>query len=232
VNLAESGLQPDPLEIAARELAELHAVSNRPAQAIAVWAHLRLLPQWLERAREASTDPPESAAKAAEWLLDNDYQVQRALQQVKNDLPAGFYARLPSLAGGDSDGLPRIFALAHGLLRASRLQLSLEGVAGFVNAYQEVAPLTIAELWALPTMLRLAGLEILVASFARCFRTLVPHSSRAGRQQRQTHSRIPSAHRGRWRASAASRRFRGRISSTASAGSRRHCVTIRPASMR
>jgi hypothetical protein len=70
VNLAESGLQPDPLEIAARQLAELHAVSNRPAQAIAVWAHLRLLPHWLERAREASSDPPESAAKAAEWLLD------------------------------------------------------------------------------------------------------------------------------------------------------------------
>jgi hypothetical protein len=66
VNLAESGIQPDPLEIAARQLAELHAVSNRPAQAIAVWAHLRLLPHWLERAREASTDPPESAAKAAE----------------------------------------------------------------------------------------------------------------------------------------------------------------------
>jgi cyclic beta-1,2-glucan synthetase len=80
----------------------------------------------------------------------------------------------PAWPAATATGLPRVYALAHGLLRASRLQLSLEGVAGFVNAYQEVAPLTIAELWALPTMLRLAGLEILVASFARLFPDLTP----------------------------------------------------------
>ncbi|HEY5504609.1 MAG TPA: hypothetical protein VIK28_05575, partial [Sedimentisphaerales bacterium] len=38
----------------------------------------------------------------------------------------------------------------------SRLQLSLPGAVQFLRAYQEDAPLTIAELWAFPTMLRLA----------------------------------------------------------------------------
>ena len=40
-------------------------------------------------------------------------------------------------------------------------------VERFVEAYQEVLPLTMGELWALPTMLRLGILERLLAAVAR-----------------------------------------------------------------
>ncbi|MGZ3699989.1 MAG: glycosyltransferase family 2 protein, partial [Bdellovibrionota bacterium] len=68
----------------------------------------------------------------------------------------------------------RVFALAHGLLNASQFQVSLSRAVRFVEAYQQHADLTIAELWALPTMLRLGCLETLVAAFARLIPELKP----------------------------------------------------------
>ncbi len=161
-------LQQGSLETTARELRQRHAISERPPRAIPVWAELRALRGWLERARAACAEPGPGATKAAEWLLDNDYLAQRAIAQIQQDLPPGFYARLPALASHEGEGLPRAFALAKGLLRASRLQLSLAAAIRFVDAYQDGRTwLSIAELWAFPTLLRLACLELLVSSFER-----------------------------------------------------------------
>jgi cyclic beta-1,2-glucan synthetase len=142
-------------------------------QPIAVWAHIDAMTEWLDRARICCAKPEPEATKAAEWLLDNDYQVLRSVQRIREDLSQAFYGRLPSLTGSEHEGLPRIFCLAHGLLRACRLQLSLTAAVRFVRAYQEETPLTIAELWAFPTMLRLACLEVLITAFTRLVPTLI-----------------------------------------------------------
>jgi len=180
VTIAEVVQQSTPLETAARELSKRHEISRAPPQPIPVWAQIGLMPKWLDRARSAATEPTPDATKAAEWLLDNDYQVRRAILQIEEDLPANFYRRLLSLGNTDEAGMPRVFALAHGLLRASRLQLSSDVVECFVRAYQEKMPLTIAELWALPTMLRLACLEILVGAFSRLVPEVQPPFQKTG----------------------------------------------------
>ena len=100
--------------------------------------------------------------KAAEWFLDNYYLIRRVARQVEEELPIGFMRRLPNLVSGPNDGRPRVFVLAQGLIETCALSLSLSGIRRFVDAYQEVLPLTIAELWALPTMLRAAVLTDLV----------------------------------------------------------------------
>ena len=163
-----------PLEAAASELGERHRVTTQAPLPVAVWVHIGAVRIWLEHARLACADAPSNASKAAEWLLDNDHQIERTLRHVAADLPSAFYRRLPALAGPEEAGLPRAFALAHGLLRSSYLQLSLAGAVRFIQAYQERAPLTIAELWAFPTMLRLVCLETLVAAFARLIPELKP----------------------------------------------------------
>jgi cyclic beta-1,2-glucan synthetase len=160
------------LEAAAQEFRECHEVAGRPARDLPVRSRLVALPEWLERARAACAEPPPEATKAAEWLLDNDYLMQRAVLQIQEDLPAGFYRQLPSLASGEAEGLPRAFAVAHGLLQVSRLQISLSVAVRFVSAYQNAASqtegtLTIGELWAFPTMLRLACLELVVTALGR-----------------------------------------------------------------
>src|SRR5438445_687586 len=78
---------------------------------------------------------------------------------VRHDLPRGYYAELPVLAGGPLAGYPRVFALALGLIAHTDSALDETEVLRFVHAFQTAAPLTIGELWAVPTMLRLALFE-------------------------------------------------------------------------
>ena len=158
-----------PLEIAAHELSALHVVAGAGARARRLQAltGLKRLPAWLELARERLAEPDPTLAKAAEWLLDNDYLVQRAASQVREHLPWGFYARLPVLAEGPERGTPRVWSIARSLLECLAIQVSLPTVTRFVDAYQRRDALSIGELWALPAMLRLGCLEILVSAFAR-----------------------------------------------------------------
>jgi len=152
-----------PIEFAAHELAARHRVSHAPAEPVAAWKQIADVQRWLCDVRRACVDPPPAAGKAAEWLLDNDYQVHRALRQIARDLPQNFYRQLPALTG-QAASPPRIYDLAHEYLLASHAQVSLAGAAGFIRAYQHGTPLTIAELWAFPTMLRIACVEILVVA--------------------------------------------------------------------
>jgi cyclic beta-1,2-glucan synthetase len=95
----------------------------------------------------------------AEWLLDNFYIVQDVLLEVRQDLPRGYYRELPKLALGPLARYPRTYALALGLVAHTDSSLSEAHITRFVQAYQTAAPLTIGELWAVPTMLRLVLLE-------------------------------------------------------------------------
>lgn len=157
-----------PVELAAHELAARHRVSQAPPEPVAVWEQIAAVRRWLKDVRLACVDPPPEAGKAAEWLLDNDYQVHRALRQIDKDLPASFYRQLPALVEGTVAGAhgcqPRIYTMAHEYLGASHMQVSLAGAIRFVQAYQHRLPLTIAELWAFPTMLRIACVEILATA--------------------------------------------------------------------
>ncbi|MBT2188355.1 GH36-type glycosyl hydrolase domain-containing protein [Sphingobium nicotianae] len=161
----------EPILTVAHDLALRHRLAGlvHPAAPLAAWANLPALHKWLTAARRAAGDAPPQSSSAAEWLLDNDYHVQRAILQIKEDMPPQFYRRLPGVAGEAAKGLPRIHALAHGLLHASHLQVSLNGAVRFIDRYQQEEPLSIAELWAFPAMLRLACLEVLITGFERIF---------------------------------------------------------------
>ena len=115
-----------------------------------------------------SNDLPVS--RAGEWMLDNFYVVKQTFQQITENLPTSFLNQLPKLAGigtvSQEPGIPRIFALAWEWIGYSQSQLDLNQITAFVQAYQQVAPLTIGELWALPSMLRIGILERLVYAAA------------------------------------------------------------------
>jgi cyclic beta-1,2-glucan synthetase len=104
----------------------------------------------------------------AEWFLDNYYLIGRVLRQLTEDLPRGFVAHLPVLVSGPHRGLPRIHALARALVISNGIEVDGGVLQRFISAYEQISPLTIAELWALPTMLRFSVLEGLV----QCLRKL------------------------------------------------------------
>ena len=99
-------------------------------------------------------------------MLDNFYVVKQTFRQIEEDLPASFLNQLPKLDGTSLQGHPRIFALAREWIGYSQSQIDLTQAAIFVQDYQQVTPLTIGELWALPIMLRIGILERLVYAAA------------------------------------------------------------------
>ncbi|HRD55170.1 MAG TPA: hypothetical protein PLC42_02120, partial [Parachlamydiaceae bacterium] len=62
---------------------------------------------------------------------------------------------------GQNKGLPRTFAIAMKLIETTGATLSQTAISKFLKFYQEISPLTIGELWAMPLMLRLALIEVL-----------------------------------------------------------------------
>jgi len=164
------------LEDLAHQLAESHrtgtvrAVSHRPGRRPLLLdrveeqeAVLRDAHQYFAKASETQL----AVSYAAEWLLDNFYVIQQAVRQVREDMPAGYYRRLPKLGTSFLEGYPRIYALAREVIGYCESYLDLDRLMRFVHAYQQVTPLTMGELWALPPMLRLGVLEDLTQAVAR-----------------------------------------------------------------
>ena len=98
---------------------------------------------------------------AAEWLLDNFHLITSEVRDIRRNLPRSFYLELPTLASRDRVVQARIYAMAVELIRHSDSRLDRHQLGVFVTSYQRVAPLTIGELWAWPSMLRLALVESL-----------------------------------------------------------------------
>lgn len=101
----------------------------------------------------------EFVTPAAEWLLDNYHLVASEIRDVHQNLPRGYYRELPKLATRQLAGDARVYVMAVELIRHSDSRLDRQQLLRFMNSYQTVAPLTIGELWAWPSMLKLALIE-------------------------------------------------------------------------
>jgi cyclic beta-1,2-glucan synthetase len=101
----------------------------------------------------------EFVTPASEWLLDNYHLVASEIRDVRQNLPRGYYRELPKLATRERAADARVYAMAVELVRHSDSRFDRQQLVRFVGSYQTVAPLTIGELWAWPSMLKLALIE-------------------------------------------------------------------------
>jgi len=99
---------------------------------------------------------------AAEWLLDNYYVIEEAIQEVRRDFPRRFFRQLPTIGiEGDVEGqrLPRVLALAWLYVAHTHSNVSQESLTAAVEGFQRVDALKIGELWALPSFIRFVLIE-------------------------------------------------------------------------
>ena len=99
--------------------------------------------------------------RAQEWLLDNRHIVEEALESLQKHLPKRFLRQLPKI-DGRANGSTHIEALASELMRLGQQPLDLVWLEKTVTHYQKRMPLTIGELWALPSAIGRVLLEQLV----------------------------------------------------------------------
>ena len=193
MNQASTILLPDPeepirAELFSLERLEQHAESLAAAQAVTneVSRGRPLIPRVVDngrvlldsyRAIARAIQEEHAITPAAEWLVDNFHIVDEQLREIRDDLPPGYYRKLPKLASGHLQGYPRVFGVAWAFVAHTDSRFDPEALRRFVAAYQRVQPLTIGELWAVAITLRV----VLVENLRRMAERIV--RSRAARQR-------------------------------------------------
>ena len=188
-----TSVELDLLQLSASTLAQAHSDVQRPQHIRAQPLLVRRLETQLNQLRQAHdyfrSVPADQIVYpyAGEWLLDNFYVIEETVRQIREDLPPGYYRQLPELTGTSFAGYPRIYAVADQIVSHTLSAIISDDILRFLNTYQEIQPLTIGELWALPIMLRLAvvqSLTTVLTQLARLDADLVdaqPRSSEADR---------------------------------------------------
>ncbi len=168
-HVREAATSNSQFENLARRHAEIRMSADRPPRKLFLLEHLKerelLVREATRRFRESSAKGPLSYA--AEWMLDNFYLVQQSFRQVRDDMLPNFYRELPKLSAGPLEGYPRIHAVARELVVREGAQLDMDRVKRLIDLYQDITPLSMGELWALPAMLRLSILECLAQTVGR-----------------------------------------------------------------
>ena len=108
-------------------------------------------------AQQASTG--YEVSPAAEWLLDNFHLIEAQLKEVHEGLPRRYFRDLPVLQDPPLAGLPRIYGVAWAFVAHTDGGFDENLLIHFLRAYQETRALTLGELWALPTTLRVVLIE-------------------------------------------------------------------------
>jgi len=160
---------PIRFEVFSIERLEQHAMSLAKAQKVSSRKEGRkLIPRVRENCR-VLLEAYQAAAKsvrehhaitpAAEWLLDNFHVIEEQVSEIHIDLPESYYRKLPKLAEGVLEGYPRVYGVAWALVAHTDSRFDPELLTHFVRAYQNVDPLTLGELWAIPITLRVLLVE-------------------------------------------------------------------------
>ncbi|MBK1614822.1 carbohydrate-binding protein [Rubrivivax gelatinosus] len=115
----------------------------------------------------------EEPSPAALWLLDNFYLIDAQLEAIHDGLPRSYFRRLPLLQAEPLAGLPRIYGVAWAYVAHTDSAFDEGLLVTFLVAYQETRELVLAEMWALPTVLRV----VLVENLRRLAERLATHQA-------------------------------------------------------
>ena len=161
---------PGRLEDFARKYAERRGKTGK--QRLRILSRLRDHEVTLEA---ACRDLAEAArldhalTAAAEWLLENAYLVHTHIAEIRRNLPRDYPRIMPGFASGH--GYAHVLELAQELVAHTDCSLNQSNISDCLRACQTVAPLTMAELWIFPLLLRMALIEALTSLAVRVSRS-------------------------------------------------------------
>ena len=167
---SRAGARPLRGELLAIERLEerAHALATSFATNVKPWHARRVFPRLNDNARllhhayrllasDVHHGRPISAA--GEWLLDNFHVIAAEIREIRRNLPKKYSRQLPAIISDQYAGYARIHALALELIRHSDSRLDRTQLVRYITAFQRGTPLTIGELWAWPSVLRLSLIE-------------------------------------------------------------------------
>ena len=145
-----------------RSLGQTHRAHVASSRSAAFFPRLEDNIRTLREAQHYIGDHARSGyhvSPAAEWLLDNFHLIEGQLSEIHEGLPRRYFQDLPVLIDPPLAGLPRIYGVAWAFVAHTDGAFDEELLTRFLCAYQETRELTLGELWALPTTLRVVLVE-------------------------------------------------------------------------
>ena len=145
-----------------RSLGQAHAAKTQTRRADAFFPRIRENIRVLREAQHyigLQARSGHHVSPAGEWLLDNFYVVLAQLKEIHDGLPRRYYRDLPVLLDAHLAGLPRVYGVAWALVAHTDSAFDEALLVDFLVAYQQTRELTLGELWALPTTLRVVLIE-------------------------------------------------------------------------
>ncbi|MTI67917.1 MAG: glycosyl transferase [Firmicutes bacterium] len=152
-------LNSDELEEHAKELADNQMVSKDLKSNKLLISRLNNNYRIIANIYKKLNETDRQKSPASQWLLDNFYLIEEQFKETKQNLKKDKYLRLNVLKTGKLKDFPRVYEIALELISHTDGKLDSEDLIGFVKAYQTRYILSIAEIWSLSLMLRIALIE-------------------------------------------------------------------------
>jgi cyclic beta-1,2-glucan synthetase len=160
----EQKVEDNPFEATIKQIANSHSTVSTKGVGISIplldkFDYFMAVLKENHQVLSQSESKELTVSIAGEWFLDNYYIVQEVMQQIREAMPGSYYRKLPKLAETKYAGYARIYALAKEFIASTDNEFKAEMIEAFITQYQEYQVLTMGEIWAFPTMLRIVSLE-------------------------------------------------------------------------
>ncbi len=159
-----------------RSLGESHRAGRASLRQSAFFPRLKDNARMLRLAQRCIAEQAASGhdiSPAALWLLDNFHLIEAQLLAIREGLPRSYFRALPVLLDEPLVGLPRIYGVAWAFVAHTDGAFDEDLLLHFLGAYQAARELSLAEMWALPTTLRV----VLVENLRRLAERLATHKA-------------------------------------------------------
>jgi cyclic beta-1,2-glucan synthetase len=162
INMHDALLSGDKLEDHAIKTAQEHSVSS--PKKLSTWPIPRMNDNFayifsVYLTLNDELQKKHAIPESAEWLLDNFYIIEEQVKGLRRDMKKKDIRTLPVLNTGALKGYSRIFAVAIELVGHTNGQVDEKNLAEYLKAYQSHHILQDKEIWALPSVVRLALIE-------------------------------------------------------------------------
>jgi len=159
---AQEPLSPDQLRSHAVELAQQISPlppAKRHHPLLETLSRCEVDLEGVSRDLVESTQLEKPLSNASEWLYDNFHLIRSNVAEIRQNLPKHHDKILPALKREDGQIEFRIYAIAASLAHSTDSAVTSSNLTDFLASYQTAQPLTIAELWAFPLILKLVLIE-------------------------------------------------------------------------
>ncbi|MEK7176827.1 MAG: glucoamylase family protein [Patescibacteria group bacterium] len=92
-------------------------------------------------------------------LVDNFYIIENAISDIENGIVKKEFLKLPQISKSGQNFVPRTYFIFSELLKANKNEIDKQVMEKFINSYQKHTPLTLRELYATPTILKIILVE-------------------------------------------------------------------------